>query len=664
MNYSLYFKTAAFCTLFFCSQLLSAQIFINELDADTPGIDNKEFVEIRSLAPYTSLNGYILVFFNGNPASSTANLSYYTIDLSNITTDINGIATVGNNNVSPVPDKIFPDNIIQNGEDAIAIYQAPATAFPDGTMATTTNLIHALAYDTNDPDATALMALLGITAPQVQMNENENNAQQTESIQRKNDGSFEVKLSTSGAMNDGSGFQYNGISIVTTNANRTEGDTIHITITTQTPVTNGLNFNVSLSNGNFNLADYTGSVNVSIPAGSNTWSTVITIVDDTNNEGDETAKIKIGAVPTSFNKLNDNVEIRIIDNDYTVDPWGPPTQPTYGIVASTAPIGYYNSINGLSGSALKQALQNIIADSTVVRAHNYGDVIEILKEADHNPKNGNQVCLMYVETPRAKYDFQTTGTGTGKWNREHIYPQSRGGYSNGTSDIPDGINVYLATNANDLMAGHADAHHIRAEDAIENSTRNNKDYGQDYNGPIGNLGSWKGDVARAVFYMCVRYNGLDVVAGNPNDTTTYQLGDLDSLLLWNTIDPRDDFEMNRNNYIYTWQMNRNPFIDLPDLASYIWGSNAGQIYNVPLTTTHYSSKIIDIYPNPIHSYFYFHHNAPKGSFYLYNLNGQLVQYTLFENSNPIQITQTPGIYLGKFVMGNNAPIFKTIQVVE
>ena len=664
MKCSFYFKTVVFCTLFFCSQLLTAQIFINELDSDTPGIDNKEFVEIRTLTPYSSLNGYVLVFFNGNAASSTANLSYYTIDLSNITTDINGIATIGSNSVSPVPNKIVPDNIIQNGEDAIAIYQASATAFPDGTLATTANLVHALAYDTNDPDATALMALLGITAPQLQMNENENTAQQTESIQRKNDGSFEVKLPTPGAMNDGSGFQYNGISILATNANRTEGDTIHITITTQTAVTNGLNFNISLSNGNFNLADYTGSVNVSIPAGSNTWSTIITTVDDTFNEGDETAKIKIGAIPTSFNKLNDNVEIRIIDNDYTIDPWGPPTQPTYGIVPSTAPLGYYNSINGLSGSALKQALQNIIADSTVVRAHNYGDMIEILKEADHNPKNGNQVCLMYVETPRAKYDFQTTGTGTGKWNREHIYPQSRGGYSNGTSDIPDGMNVYLPTNANDLMAGHADAHHIRAEDATENSTRNNKDYGQDYNGPNGNQGSWKGDVARAVFYMCVRYNGLDVVAGNPNDTTTYQLGDLDSLLLWNTLDPRDDFEMNRNNYIYTWQMNRNPFIDLPDLASYIWGSNAGQIYNLPVSTTNYFPKTIDIYPNPIHSYFYIHHNAPKGSFYLYNLNGQLVQNTLFENSNPIQIKQTPGIYLCQFIMGNNAPIFKTIQVVE
>jgi hypothetical protein len=356
MNYSFYIKTLFFCSLLSCSKLLTAQIFINELDADTQGIDNKEFVEIRTLAPNTSLNGYILVFFNGNTASSTANLSYYTIDLSNIVTDINGIATVGCNSVSPVPDKIFPDNIIQNGEDAIAIYQAPATSFPDGTLATTTNLIDALAYDTSDPDALALMALLGISLPLLQMNENEHNAQQTESIQRKNDGSFEVKLPTPGAMNDGSGYQYNGISILASNANRTEGDTIHITINTQTPVTTALNFNISLSNGNFNLADYTGIVNVAIPAGSSNWSTIITTVDDTNNEGDETAKIKIGAIPAGFNKLNDNLEIIIIDNDFTIDPWGPPTQPTYGIVASTAPMGYYNSIDGLSGSALKQAL--------------------------------------------------------------------------------------------------------------------------------------------------------------------------------------------------------------------------------------------------------------------------------------------------------------------
>jgi hypothetical protein len=122
--------------------------------------------------------------------------------------------------------------------------------------------------------------------------------------------------------------------------------------------------------------------------------------------------------------------------------------------------------------------------------------------------------------------------------------------------------------------------------------------------------------------------------------------------------------MNRNNYIYTWQMNRNPFIDLPDLASYIWGSNVGQIYHVPLFTTDYSINTLDIYPNPMHSFFYINNNAHKGSFYLYNLNGQLVQHTPFENNNPIQVAQTQGIYLGKFVIGKQTPMFKMIQIIE
>jgi hypothetical protein len=196
-------------------------------------------------------------------------------------------------------------------------------------------------------------------------------------------------------------------------------------------------------------------------------------------------------------------------------------------------------------------------------------------------------------------DFQTSGSSTGKWNREHIYPQSRGGFSNGTLDVADGIDVWLPTNANDILAGHADAHHIRAEDGPENSSRGNKDYGlNDYNGPTGNLGSWKGDVARAVFYMAVRYNVLNVVNGNPPDNTLHQLGDLVTLLTWNQTDPSDDFEMNRNNYIYTWQHNRNPFIDLPQLADYIWGTNAGQVWQGNLSLENPIALDFNLYPNP------------------------------------------------------------------
>jgi hypothetical protein len=645
----------------FISNLSKAQIFINELDSDTPGIDNMEFVELRTLIPFTSLNGHVLVFFNGNPTASNANMSYYTLSLNGIVTDANGIATLGNNLVSPVPDIIFSDNIIQNGEDAVAVYQGTVANFPDGTLATTANLVHALAYDTSDPDAVTLMALLGIVAPQVQMDENMNSAQSTESIQRKNDGTYEVKLPTPGAMNDGSGVVYNGVKIWANTAHRGEGDTMHITFTTQTNVVSTLNFSFSLTNGSFNTSDYTGVINMTIPTGLNSTTTTITLVDDILNEGDEVLKIKFAPLPTGYNRLNDNVEIRVVDNDYTIDPWGTPLQPTYGVVTSTAPAGYYNSINGLSGAALKQALQNIIADSNVVQAHCYGDMPDLLKEADHNPKNGNQVWLMYVETPRAKLDYQTTGSGTGKWNREHIFPQSRGGYSNGTSDTADGINVYLPTNANDLLAGHADAHHLRAEDGPENSTRNNKDYGgTDYNGPVGTMNSWRGDVSRALFYMAVRYNGLSLVSGNPDDTTTYKLGDLDSLLSWNLSDPRDDFEMYRNNYIYTWQLNRNPFIDMPELASYIYGNNVGQIWYNPTSIRDIVSLECTLYPNPAHHILTIEGIKGEAIYQIYTLQGQLVSHGTFLNTTKVRLQLANGIYTVNIIAGNQYVVKKIL----
>lgn len=633
-----------FIGLFFGNVNLSkAQIYINELDSDTPGIDDKEFVEIRTMIPFTSLNNHVLVFFNGNPTASNSNQSYLAFSLNGLVTDANGLAVVGCNAVSPVPDLIVSDNLVQNGEDAVAIYQGNLADFPPGTPASTTNLVHALAYDTSDPDAVALMALLGIVLPQVQMDENANSASATESIQRKSDGSYEVKLPTPGTMNDGSGIQFNGITINASTAHKNEGDTLHITFTTQNNTTSNLAFSFTLNNGTFNTSDFTGNTSISIPLGANTASTVITITDDILNEGDEVLNIKFGTLPSGYVRMNDNIKVRVVDNDFTIDPWGTPLQPTYGIVSPTYPPGYYASLNGLSGAALKQALQNIIADSTVVRAHCYGDVPDILKEADHNPKNGNQVWLMYVETPRAKLDYQTTGSGTGKWNREHIYPQSRGGFSNGTSDTADGIMVYLPTNANDILAGHADAHALRAEDATENSTRNNQDYGgADYNGPAGTQNSWRGDVARALFYMSVRYNGLNVVTGNPDDTTTGKMGDLDSLLSWNVSDPADDFEMYRNNYIYTWQMNRNPFIDRPELADYIFGNLQQSVYFNNTSIDEVKELNCVIYPNPTSDDITI--TGADGQLKIYNMMGQLVLRKNFKSGERVPLNLATGVY--------------------
>jgi hypothetical protein len=359
--------------------------------------------------------------------------------------------------------------------------------------------------------------------------------------------------------------------------------------------------------------------------------------------------------------LNDNIAIRIVDNDFTIATFGTPLNPTFGNITSTASNEYYASIEGLSGAALKQGLQDIIANPAVVHAHNYGDITTILKIADQNPLNSNQVWLMYVEQGRAKLDFQTSSSNVGSWNREHIYPQSRGGFANATSDTPDGIDIWLPTSADDIIAGHADAHHLRAEDGPENSSRSNKDYGlTGYNGPVGNQGSWKGDVARSVFYMAVRYNALSVVNGDIPDTTVGQLGDLTSLLQWNVSDPKDDFEMNRNNYIYTWQVNRNPFIDYPNLADYIWGIHAGEQWFSTLSTSENTALKVAVYPNPAKNFITVFGLNQQSTITIYNTLGEKLLETDFYGETRIDFNLSSGIYLAKITSDNKSTIKKII----
>jgi hypothetical protein len=642
------------------SSISYGQIIINEIDSDTPGSDTKEFVELKTATPNFSLDGYVLVFFNGNNSSaSTGNKSYFAISLNGVVSDANGLALIGNTLVAPVPTKIFSDASVQNGPDAVAVYQGTYDDFPIGTLATTTNLITALGHGTHTgDDMPELLTLLG--NPTYFKEGTTSALSQVNSIQRKTDGTYEAKTPTPGANNDGSGIVFNGITISVPAFQYNEGQNFSVTFTTQTAVTSNLTFTFSLNNETFTTADFTGNTTVTIPSGETTFTTVIQIVDDNLDEGDELIKIKFNSLPAGFIRMNDNVEIRVVDNDFTTAPWGTPLNPTYGIVANTIPAGYYDSLDGKSGALLKQAVKDIISNPAVVRAHNYGDIIEILKKADQNPLNSNEVWLMYKEVSRAKFLYQgSESSSTGRWNREHIYPQSRGGFAGGTSDTPDGIDIWIASSADSLAHGHADAHHLRAEDGPENSSRNNKDYGlSDYNGFSGNAGSWKGDVARAVFYMSVRYNGLDVVNGNPADATVGQLGDLATLLQWNTNDPADDFEMNRNNYIQTWQLNRNPFIDNPQLASYIWGTNAGQVFT--LSAEDYNELKFAIYPNPTKSIITIAGINAEATIEIYSVSGQKVMTQDFSGTTSIALNLTSGVYIGKILSEGKISIKKIV----
>jgi hypothetical protein len=642
-------QKSLFVSLFLCCFFSNAQIVINEIDPDTNSTDVKEFIELKSNVPNFALDGYVVVFYNaGSSSPYSGTSSYYAIDLDGLVTDGNGIILLGNPQVTPSASLIIPQNTIQNGPDAVAIYLGNASDFPINTPAIATNLIDSLAYSNSGTSSpSSLMSILGET---VCYNENVNGLASSQSIQRKADGTYEVKTPTARANNDGSGIIYNGIAITYSSTSIIEGQSFSITFTTDNPISSVLNLSVTLNSGSFNSNDFSGNLNASIPIGSNTVSLTIQILNDGNNEGDENMVISLATVPSDYVILNNNITVRVHDINFTVQPWGPPVRPTYGLCSRNFPVGYYSTLEGKSGAILRQAIQDIISNPNIVRVQNYGDAYNVLKDADQNPENSGQVWMIYDEQPISKIDYQTDNSIIGKWNREHIYCQSRLGIPSTfiPNAIPDGINNWrLTTGSGDIEASHDDTHHLRAVGGQENSTRNNRNYGVDYNGPSGNIGSWRGDVARAIFFMAIRYNSLNVVNGDPASSPTGQIGDLTTLLSWNTLDPADDFEMNRNNVIYNWQMNRNPFIDYPALVNYVFGNLTNATWNAALSSVDFIQKSPFLYPNPAKNQITILGLDQLSNIEIYTLSGVKVNSTMVSNEMSIDLNLPSGIYLVK-----------------
>lgn len=235
---------------------------------------------------------------------------------------------------------------------------------------------------------------------------------------------------------------------------------------------------------------------------------------------------------------------------------------------------YYSTIGYLpemSSNDIKTILHNIIDEHV---DGSYALLKEILPLSDQDPNNPNNMILLY--TGRSQGGGIAQNNEPDGWNREHVWPLSKLG-----GDTK-------------LTAGH-DAHHIRPADVSVNADRGNLEYGIAYDivndtyaegsSKCKKTGLYfeprnevKGDIARMLFYMAVRYEGdvtgeadLELVY-DALSTSTYEFGNLALLLEWNRLDPVDEFEINRNNVIYTYQKNRNPFIDYPNLADLIWGN--------------------------------------------------------------------------------------------
>ena len=177
-----------------------ASLVINEVDADQAGTDAAEFVEIYNPGDSAvTLDDYVIVLINGSDDASYGayDLDGYTVDAGDYFVFCGDAANVPNCDLEV---GAGTTNLIQNGQDAVALYTGEASAFPEDTPATQTNLVDAIAYDTNDDDDPDLLAALGLTA---QYDENANGNGVNESIQRVPDGSDTIvtAIATPGAAN-------------------------------------------------------------------------------------------------------------------------------------------------------------------------------------------------------------------------------------------------------------------------------------------------------------------------------------------------------------------------------------------------------------------------------------------------------------------------------
>ncbi len=251
-----------------------------------------------------------------------------------------------------------------------------------------------------------------------------------------------------------------------------------------------------------------------------------------------------------------------------------------------APAGYYNQAAGLTGAALKTALKNIISNGHV--DHGYGGLWTgyATTDRDYFYENDGTILDIYSENPNGpdqySYTLGTNQCGTYStegqcYNREHVIPQS------------------LFNSASPMVA---DIHFIRPTDGKVNGMRSNFPYGivgnasfiskngsklgtsvsAGYSGTVFEpIDAFKGDIARMILYFVTRYEDklVNFTSGDMLANSTFpglQPWALNQYLAWNAMDPVSPEEIARNNASYTYQGNRNPYIDHPEYVSQIWGA--------------------------------------------------------------------------------------------
>lgn len=265
------------------------------------------------------------------------------------------------------------------------------------------------------------------------------------------------------------------------------------------------------------------------------------------------------------------------------------------------PANYYNSANGLSGQQLKVALHNIIKGHTSI---SYAAIWDAFWSTDN--KGNGIVWDMYSDRPNGNPPYT------------YYLGQNQCGSYNSEGDCYNKEHSWPSSWFNDQSTPRTDLHHIFATDGYVNNRRSNYPFGEvrsaswtsqngsklgtsstsGYNGTVFEpIDEYKGDFARAIMYMSVRYYSEDSSWGSSDmtDKSVIKPWAIAMLLRWNDQDPVSQKEINRNNAIYNdYQHNRNPFVDHPEYARMIWDPSWSVSDGQVVST-------IAVYPNPVQS---------------------------------------------------------------
>lgn len=328
---------------------------------------------------------------------------------------------------------------------------------------------------------------------------------------------------------------------------------------------------------------------------------------------------------------------------------------------------YYNSIDfSETPENIKAQLSSLITtthSTDLPYTSSQLDTWDVVRQTDEVQTSTSDVYLMYGYDngdgdPKTDYTRDESlschvSSCTGLWNREHVYAKS------------------LATPnlETDQPGPGTDVHNLRACDSQMNTSKSNRLFedgsGNSHITPNGEWypgDEWKGDVARIIMYMYLRYPSQCSANTTAYSSNTSHPDMPDIFLEWNVADPVSQVELQRNDILEGVQGNRNPFIDNPYIATMIWGGNVAQnTWNTLSVAEQEKLFAYSIYPNPANDIVYIKSDEEEViDISLVNLNGQVLIKTKNKNSLDISDLQD-GFYILELTTQNKKKVFKILK---